>query len=40
MNDTNSNDFCVDDLHNYVATLLQIQADHELKKSESEETTS
>jgi len=39
MNNTSNNDFTVyDDLHNCVVTLLQVQANHELKKADSEQT--
>ncbi len=37
MNNTSNNDFTVDDdLHNYVITLFQLQANYELEKADSE----
>ena len=39
MNNTSNNDFTVDDdLHNYVVTLFQVQANYELEKADSEQT--
>ena len=39
MNNTSNNDFTVDDdLHNYVVTLFQVQANYELEKADYEQT--
>ena len=39
MNNTSNNDFTVDDdLHNYVVTLFQMQANYDLEKTDSEQT--